>query len=674
LRFANLDRVVRPVFALHDLYNIEAQTGLNRFHYKIRSRSRLEFTGNHTLCPLLKPYAEKHPEFLPMNEKGERVYNDIHMNYTAPGMAEALAEALGKEVEARKGNLTNFIYFAGMGDWYGGMDLSPESKRIYEEEAWTTPDGTRIPGYTAPLLRMINRTAELLEKKHPGIRIGTFAYMTFEAPPAKTVPRDNVYIWMPRLRHATVLSMTESDRNRPFHHCLKRWLEIAPGRVFIWEYGANYVHFLLPFPCLRSIADNLKLYHRLGVRGVMIQGNYVSTGGDLVVLKNYVWSKLLWNPSLDTDRLIREFCEGYYGPAANEMIEYVDTLENAVRKPSLIHAHEFDEPRQTYLTDDLIKQLRVILERALRRTKGDDADPHYRRVREAMAGIEAALLWNVGPLVESDGTLIRADLNEYTYPRALALADYCRGANPTEWGQGRKSRLALLAAHGGPLSVLTRDALQVKVAPVANGRIWSVTLGGKKALGPSYEELDCPSLTFEPTGTNTATRFEMRAELGIGNWSHETKQLARKTVEMLGDGTIEVRGHARKVIAGDAFQTIAAKVVTEYEVGNDPGQVRIETQTKDGSWQEAAVSALTAEIERADCAQLRVSRPAESVTALDAYRGPRPVGVKIVYDAKAGVVKTIVELPPVPAPTDGEGQYLHRQIAVRPFAQGDNTK
>ena len=130
-----------------------------------------------------------------------------------------------------------------------------------------------------------------------------------------------------------MLSIEESEVNKPFQRNLEQWLKIAPGRVYVWEYGANFNNFMMPFPCLRSIAANLKYYHRVGVQGVMIQGNYVSTGSDMVALKNYVWRKLLWDPSLDVDTLAGEFCQGYYGPASDEVIQYVNALEDSVRKP-----------------------------------------------------------------------------------------------------------------------------------------------------------------------------------------------------------------------------------------------------------------------------------------------------------------------------------------------------
>jgi hypothetical protein len=663
LRVKGLDVTVRPAFSLHDLLNQEAQTGKNNFAYKCRSKSWEQFSGGHTLCPLLKPAAEQRPEFLPLNAKGERVYNDLHMDYSAAGMSEALAEALGKQVLAKGSNVASTIYFAGMGDWYGGMCECAPCKQVYEQETWTDPDGNRKPGYTATLLRMINRTAELLEAQHPGIRVGTFAYMSLEAPPATVTPRDNVVLWVPRLRHDTGLSVLESEKNRSFLRNLERWCEVAPGRVYVWEYGANFHSFLQPFPCLRSIAENIKHYHALGVRGIMVQGNYVSTGGDLAVLKNYVWRKLLWDPALDTDKLIAEFCRGYYGPAAKTLIRYVQTVEELVRRPQQIHVTEFDEPRKTYLTDERIATLSAILEEALAHSAGHA--PYDRRVREAQASLEAAVLWNEGPLAEADGRLIRADLKSDTYPRALALVEHLREAAAREWGQGRAYRMEFLTWHGGPLPTLSAGELQVKVAPAQRGRIWSVTWAGKEVMGQSVEHLNPGARGYEMVGANTATRVETQAELGIGNWSPNTKQIAHKTVELAADGAILISGGVRRL--NDEVKTLAATVETQYRVGNDPGSIRVATRAAGGTWQDVAISGDKIEVDRPACSQVRIVRPAERVEVVDEILAPGVGGTKITYDRTTGLITTLVSLEAVPAPTTPEGVYLQRRITVRPL-------
>ena len=356
-----IDLKSQSPFTLHDIMSREASA----IPRKLRMTGVENFTGGHTMQPMLKAYSGEHPEILPLNKKtAERKFNNLHYCYLAPGIAEALAVELEKVVAARKGALDFPIYFAGMGDWYGGMCQCPECEAVYEEESWTDPDGRVKPGYSATLIRMFNQVAAILEPKYPGIKIGTFAYMSLEAPPAKTIPAANVHIRVPRLRHCTVHAAEECDKNGSFRRNLERWCEIAPNRVYIWDYGVNYSNFLYPFPCINSIAENIRYYHRLGVRGVMIQGNYVTTGGDLVVLRNYLWSKLLWKPELETETILDEFFSGYYWPACATMRTYAEALEAAVRTPDMIHADEFVK-NGSYLKPPARTQLTELRQRAL---------------------------------------------------------------------------------------------------------------------------------------------------------------------------------------------------------------------------------------------------------------------------------------------------------------------
>jgi len=686
-----LDVVVRPPFRMHDLYNKEAQNPHNFFIYKARAKSPIRFTSGHSLCPYLKPYAEKRPDFLPMDKTGKRAFNNLHMNYTAPGMSEALAEALGKVVEKRKREVKHSMYFAGMGDWYGGMDFSPASKKIYAEETWTDPDGRKKPGYMATLLRMVNGAAEILEKKYPGIVVGTFAYMSLEAPPAKTRPRPNVVLWVPRLRHDGVRSILESKANQSFLRNLEQWCKIAPGRVYIWEYGVNFSNFMVPFPCLRSMAENIKAYHKLGVAGIKLQGNYVSTGSDLVVLKNYVWRKLLWDPSRKVDELLREFCEGYYGPAAGEMIRYVNTIEDYVRQKK-IRAHEFSNPVKTYLTPELRKQLRGILAKALARTKGNDADLHYRRVREARVSLEAVVLWNAGPLEERDGRLVRTDLGEYTYPRALELIKYCRQASPREWGSGHSYRRGFLTLHGGPVERIANGPVTVKVAPVRHGRIWSIEYRGRRVLGESVDWYRPTGQSyFDVVGRPTPTALKMQGELGVFHWGNRPKQRAYKTVEVADDGTVRITGKVRMLRGGGRYKKAFVRVETTYPAVAGLKDVKVEALTvdllnKQDRWVQVDLSKGKARRDRRGRAiagqtavplgtlkRLRITLPKAGLTVLDTYyfpetldgpASPETTGGEVVYDAKNKALITVVRTMEVKASLDKDNTCLRREIRI----------
>jgi hypothetical protein len=694
IRVAEMDSVVRPSFAIHDLYNREAQSSQGQFAAKARSTSSEHFTGSHSLYPLLKSYADEHPEIYPLNKDGERKWNNLHFCYLAPGIAEALADALAKQVETHKGDTATTIYFAGMGDWYGGMCECPDCKAVYAEETWTDPDGLKKPGYTATLLRMINKTAEILERRYPGIRVGTMAYMSLEAPPAKTVPRENVIIRIPRLRHCTVHPAETCDKNRSFARNVERWCQLAPGRVTIWEYGANFKNFLNPFPCLFSISDNLRFYHRLGIRGVEIQGNYVSTGGDRAAMKNYVWSKLFWNTQLDPKAVLKEFCTGYYGPAAEDMLAYNDVVEQSVVEPEHKCADEF--AGFGYLTADVREKLATLRELALAHTAGKQ--PFERRVREATIGLETLELWKPAAFQESGGRLARKDLGAGALERAQQVIPYLRGGGANEWVDGASAQAGFLRFQGGPLVTLSRGPLAVKIVPSLNGQIRRITYRDKDLLhvennpqtrgypllGGSIDNVG-PRLTSvaetpddEPSAKDAAKRDRVTLV------DEEKKPNLFKTVELGDNDAVTIKylvpATARRAapragalstvyevgarfLKPEAQSKANSKKKAQENVAANTARLTVEFQAADERWTPLDLTEDATEWPLPELRALRITLPGQECVVVDRYVSPQAVGGKVVLNRKGGTLSTVVNTK---AAETGDATLSERRLQITP--------
>jgi hypothetical protein len=659
IKLGDLDIAEKPAFVLHDIMSQEAQTGKNNFQYKSRAKATLQFTGgNNTLFDFLRPSFEAHPEFLPMDSKGVRKFNNLHLNYLAPAMPEVLAAAMEKEIKKRGGNLTNWIYALGQGDDYGGLDQSAESKQVYADEAWTDPHGRKRPGLVAPLLRMANQTSELLQKKYPGIRVGIFPYMSVDSPPGKTVPGPNVDIYLPRLRYGTTLSIEEaaSDLNtnaasrkqsQMIKDSIEQWTKLAPGRMFIWEYGVNYTNFVEPWPDLRSMAKNIKYYHKIGVSGVMIQANYTGFGGDLVVLKNWIWSKLLWNPALDVDALLKEFCDGYYGPASADIQDYVNTLEDSVRKPTYKQYNEF-YTGTGYLTKEVRARLRADLKSAEAKTQGEQNADYYRRVREVRASLDALQLWTkTSTLAEKDGHLIRTDINkanggEYTFPRAQELPRYLRGSGFTEFSHPLSQQRMILPVNGGPLYTLSHGAVTAKIAPYQGlTRLWKVLFNGDPIISGSFASV--AGRYYEPVGTPTADKVEMQGELGYGSWDPKAYQLEKDTFTQDEDGTLHWNGQFEQILKGKPVMN-KPLVGTLYPAKNlaIAQKYLVEVKTATG-WQAVPTKALAAtglpsmtKPETPADFQLRITTPGKKVVLLDSYGGLPVTGYAVGFGTLYG--------------------------------------
>jgi hypothetical protein len=681
ITLGDLDVKEQPAFEMHDIMSMEAQTGGNSFAYKSRAKSTLQFTGGHTMYPLLTPAAKEHPEFYPMDAKGERKPNNLHFNYLAPGIAQALADALSNEVEKRKGDVKDWIYFAGQGDWYGGLDQADESKKAYAED-----------GLSGPLVGMMNQTGAILQQKYPGIKVGTFAYMSTDAPPYKTVPSGNVTIWLPRLRYGTTLSIEEaaSDQNpneksrkrsQVIKASIEKWAQIAPHRLFIWEYGSNYTNFVKPWPSLRAMAENIKYYHRIGAQGVMIQSNYSSFGGDLAVLKNWIWSKLLWNPDQDVSALLKEFCDSYYGPASQDIQDYVNTLEDSVRTPSYTQYDEFYAGTK-YLTPEVTAKLKAALADAEAKTQGDANAEYYRRVREAGASLDALELWKAGPLIEKDGKLLRADIDKenggaYTFPRAFELMKYLRNSSITEWGNGISQERSIPADNGGPIYTLTHGDVIAKIAPYQGAhRLWSVALADRKAI--SYSTIYPGSAYFVPVGEPTSDKVEIEGETGYGNWKPTPNHLQKESFSFGEDGALHWSGSFQQIAKGKPLSA-APLAETAYVASSlaEAQKAKVEIKTAAG-WQALPVTEFKGKgrpplqtMEPATDFQLRVTTPDGKIVVLDTYHNLPATGYAVAYLAKSKVFTTYVQLGKIPTEYNKTVPGFERVIEVRAAGTGE---
>lgn len=84
-----------------------------------------------------------------------------------------------------------------------------------------------------------------------------------------------------------------------------------------------------PFPNLRVIPENIRFFTRHNVKMLFSQSNR-EYEGEFAALRGYLLAKCMWEPDVDANAVIREFCEGYYGPAAKPILTYIEEVHNAM--------------------------------------------------------------------------------------------------------------------------------------------------------------------------------------------------------------------------------------------------------------------------------------------------------------------------------------------------------
>ncbi|OQX74448.1 MAG: hypothetical protein B6D59_02490 [Campylobacteraceae bacterium 4484_4] len=173
--------------------------------------------------------------------------------------------------------------------------------------------------------------------------------------------------------------------NRRYFDALLGWRAFSEN-LYIWHYGINFAGYLQPYPDLYALDHDIKRFSQIPqIKGLFIQGDYESFGADLADLRVWVFAKLLWDPSHDIDELIKTFCKAYYGPASDEVVDYIRYLHRYLKetKEALLVKTSAD---MRYLDPQFLDFAESLLQKGLQKTSKDS--PFYEHTLSLFAGID----------------------------------------------------------------------------------------------------------------------------------------------------------------------------------------------------------------------------------------------------------------------------------------------
>lgn len=285
-------------------------------------------SGIHSLPHMIPPekYFEEHPEYFSMIDGKRNPVQICPSNPDVLGMLTRQALEMTFHDCDGQGNQCDVHKDGGA---QNNVCITPRDGPAYcrcpECQALIDKEGTPA----APLLNLVNQVADEVAKTQPDKRIWFLAYQTTAKPPRTMRPRENVIVWLCADSHGfgpATLSLTETPRFIPF---LKGWDELG-ANIVIWEYVTDFgsdMH-LSPLPNIQVVGQDLQyLAGYKSVTGIQLQG-CLWDRGDRGRLRAWVWAKQTWDPSLDTDDLIRDFTYGYYGKAAEPVQHYQNLLHD----------------------------------------------------------------------------------------------------------------------------------------------------------------------------------------------------------------------------------------------------------------------------------------------------------------------------------------------------------
>jgi hypothetical protein len=294
-----------------------ARMKCNGHHHRVTPEygGRHRFVGFvHTFYPFLPPerYFEEHPDWY-SEINGTRKHDHGQLCLANDAMREEFVRVCLEKLRAEPEG--GFISVS-QNDWHGRCECEACSAL---EETEGSPSG--------PLLHFVNAVAEAIEPEFPDVWVETLAYQYTRTPPQHVRPRGNVVIRLCSIECSFVQTLGEGPQNETFRADTEGWSQVAPN-LFVWNYVTNFSNYMVPHPNMRVVAPNLRYYVDHGTIGIFEQGDSQCGVGDFVRLRAWVIAHLMWDPNSDEHALRQEFLEGYYGPAATHLADYLDLIHD----------------------------------------------------------------------------------------------------------------------------------------------------------------------------------------------------------------------------------------------------------------------------------------------------------------------------------------------------------
>ena len=237
------------------------------------------------------------------------------------------------------------------------------------------------------LLDFVNRVADAVARQHPHIKVGTLAYWYSEDPPRSMRARPNVVIQLAPVGMSVIRPFNDPDSklNTDFPYKLQTWSNIS-SQLNLSASNVMLSDYWLPCPNLRAIGPNIRYLVSQRVGAVFMQGAWDTEDAEFAELRNYVTSRLLWNPSLDDEQLIDEFLRLYYGRAAAPLKRLIDYANDQVKTRQL-DAWPYAKGPDYGVDEELAKLALECFEQAV--AAADDAEVRRRVEKQSIIAYRA---------------------------------------------------------------------------------------------------------------------------------------------------------------------------------------------------------------------------------------------------------------------------------------------
>jgi hypothetical protein len=321
------------------------------------------------------------------------------------------------------------------------------SAAFYEEDRGWTPDpasqafaNAHGGSLSAPIIDMVNDVANQVAAVIPGARLETQAYHFSLEPPTGMTVNDNVVMTVAPISADFAHSLFADD-NAATGQAITTWCTIAQN-VVLWDYLTTYVNYILPFPDWWATCEGIQALATLpSAQGYFGEGAYNASGTEFSQLRVWLISRLLWDPTLDPDALIREFLNGYYGPAGSHIYLYMQLMYQSVLNTPTTLTESVSETAP-YLNFDTMRQADALFDQAEAAVAGNQTLLNH--IRSLRLGVDYVILVRTG-IFKNDAVQEGVNWDPDTANRLSRFASELTTSGLTRFSEGGETPQELLS-------------------------------------------------------------------------------------------------------------------------------------------------------------------------------------------------------------------------------------
>lgn len=257
----------------------------------------------------------------------------------------------------------------------------------------------------APMVELTRRLAEEVSTEYPRLRVTVQAYLWSLKPPVDLILPHNAGVAFAPIELDWAKSIGESAYNRKYYNYLEGWTDVSE-HIWYWLYITNFSNFYQPLPTIYPMIRTIKRLAKIPQSdGIFFQDSYLSESGSFSALHAWVYARLLWNPSLNGDRLIRQFCRGYYGKRVAPVIyRYIRLLHDSARGDERNRIFTNSRVNLPYLNARFLIRADRLMARAQRLARASKNPRYIRRVASERLGVDLTMLLNSAQLAKEGGS------------------------------------------------------------------------------------------------------------------------------------------------------------------------------------------------------------------------------------------------------------------------------